>query len=271
MSSSYPDINYLRGLALEAGKIMREYFHLENVREWKDGDGEEFGSNETPLTIADTAINQMVLDRIMRDFPHVNAIGEEGSHEVPSAEYTVTWDPIDGTHAFMVGSAVSAFCISVLKGDTPFAAVIHDPLCFSPRTWHAERGKGTFLNDRQVKVSSHASLNRAQMCMVWWTGCRYNLHEVAGKLMQASVVVQNPVSLAYFGGLVASGQLEAAMFPGNKMWETAAMQCIIEEAGGRVTNIHGERVRFHEGDIQGCIASNGVLHDEILRIVRECQ
>lgn len=260
----YPDLAYLRRLALNAGNIMRTYFHLENEREWKEDDN-------TPLTIADKSINQMVLDFVAKDFPHVNAIGEEGSREVLDAEYTVTWDDIDGTHAFMVGASIAAFCISVLKGNTPLLAVIHDPLGFEPRTWYAERGKGAFVHDKPVRVSTHSELNRAQICMVWWGGCRYNLHAVAGKLMEAKATVHNPASLAYYGGLVASGNLEVAMFPGSKMWETAAMQCIVEEAGGRVTNMHGESVRFHEGDIQGCIVSNGVIHEQILQVVRECQ
>lgn len=271
MSNSLPDVVYLHGLANKVGRIIRKYFLLENEREWKAGDGPQFGSNETAMTVADKEVNQMVLEAIVRDFPQVNAIGEEGSHEVLGAEYTVTWDPIDGTHAFMVGSAVASFCITLLRGNTPLVAVIHDPLCFTPRTWQAERGNGAWLNGRRIKVSKHACWERSQVCMVWWGGCRYNMHQVAEKLMNQGVTVQNPVSLAYFGGLVASGQLEATLFPGRNMWEAAAMQCVVEEAGGRVTNIHGQPIRYDTGDIEGCIVSNGVLHDELVRMVQECQ
>lgn len=260
---TYPDLRYLERLALRAGDIMREYFYRQNEREWKE--------DATPVTIADKEINQMVLERITRDFPHVNAIGEEGRREVPGAKYTVTWDPIDGTYAFMVGSAVSAFCISVLKEDTPLLAVIYDPLGYKARMWWAEKGQGAFMNNDLVHVSTHRDLARAQICMIWWGGCRYNLHDVAGALMAAGADVQNPVSLAYYGGLVASGNLEVAMFPGKNIWETAAMQCIVEEAGGCVTNIHGDPVQYHQGDIQGCIVSNGLVHEAVVEMVRSHQ
>lgn len=264
-----PDLEYLRALAQQVGFIMQDAFYGPHTREWKPEGG---GFSETPVLAADKAINDFVLQSIVTDFPRMNALGEEGSRKIPKAEYMVAWDPIDGTNAYMIGAAISAFCISVLHRGTPIRSVIYDPLGFRPRMWFAEQGGGAFLNGRPLTKSlRHSELKRAHICLVWWHGCRYNLHEVAGKLMEAGAIVSNPLSLAYYGGLVASGTLEAAMFPGTAIWEAAAMQPIIEEAGGCITNIFGDPIRYDRGNIAGCIVSgNNAIHDAILRVVAEC-
>ena len=90
--------------------------------------------------------------------------------------------------------------------------------------------------------------------------------------MDAGAKWMNFASVAVFGGLIASGQIEASIFPGQKAWETGAMQVIVEEAGGKVTDIYGKPMRYGpNGEIEGHIVSNGWIHDELVEIVRECQ
>jgi myo-inositol-1(or 4)-monophosphatase len=258
----YPDTRYLRMLAFRAGQIMRASFAPGIAREWKE--------DETPVTAADMAINTLVLESLARTFPHIRVIAEEGSYDAPDAEYTVFCDPLDGTIPFSQGLPISTFCISVVREHTPVAGVIFDP--FQNRLWHAERGCGAFLNDRPVRVSGHAGLHRARIGMIWWHGAPYHLHQVCEKLMEAGAKWMNPSSLAILGGLVASGSFDATIYPGRKAWETAAMQVIVEEAGGRVTDIFGGAMRYGpNGEICGHIVSNGVIHDELARTVRACQ
>ena len=252
----YPDARYLSVLAAACGEIMLMNFQLGMKKEWK--------SDETPLTASDEAINKLVLDRIGQIFPKVRIIGEEGTREVADAEYTVLCDPVDGTIPFCLGIPVSAFCISVIKGNEPLAAVIYDP--FQKRMWVAEKGKGCHLytgdyecavcwespdpsyapsnewfpclngmgHERRVaSVSKHPSVHRSNICMVWWKGSDYELHDVCKGLMDAGAKWMNPCSIAYFGGLVASGELQATIFPGKNGWETAAMQLMSKKLGAR--------------------------------------
>jgi len=287
-TDTYPDSHYFRKLALRAGEITRSNFALGMAREIKDDD--------TPLTATDTVINQMVLDAIGQDFPHIHVVGEEGSLEVPNAEYVVYCDPVDGTIPFCRGIPISAFCISVIKGNTPLSAVIYDP--FQERLWEADRNRSTCLWTKKlvpasdgyvgpphtghgsyeswesspVFVSNHDTVNRSSLCMIWWKGSPYNLHGVCQKLMDEGAGWMNPVSIAYFGGLVASGELDATIFPGQKAWETAAMQLIVEGAGGKATDIHGNPIVYGKnGEIEGHIISNGRFHDQLVEIVRSCQ
>lgn len=265
-SEHYPGITYLMHLAREAGSITKKHFSLGMERATKDDD--------TPLTAADTAINQLVVDSIRKDYPHVRVIGEEGNYEVDDAEYTVLCDPIDGTIPFCRGTPISAFVISVLREHQPVAAVIYDP--FLDRLWHAAHRQGAFLvsssGATQVSVSSHSKLHRANICMVWWKGSSFNLHAAAQKLMDAGAIWGNPLTIAYYGGLLASGEQDATIFPGLKGWETAAMSLIATEAGGRATDIHGNSLRYGpNGEIEGHIISNGLIHDDLVELIESCQ
>lgn len=260
--NAYPDTSYLREIAVQAGGLMDKGFQLGMKRELK--------SDNTPITDTDTAINRFVCGMIEHDFPHVRVIGEEGNYDVPDAEYTVLCDPVDGTFPFCRGTPISSFVISVIKGNQPLAAVIYDP--FMDRMWHATKGRGAYLNNQRVRVSDHDTVNRSNICMIWWHKAPFNLHAVAAKLMDAGAVWQNPLSIAYFGGLLASGEQDATIFPGLKGWETAAMQLIVEEAGGKVTDIHGNPMVYGpKGEINGHIISNGLIHDDLVQIVGSCQ
>ncbi len=259
----YPKVAYLSNLAMQAGKITLQNFELGMQREWK--------SDETPLTATDTAINEMVLESLRCDFPHIHVIGEEGNYNVDGAEYKILLDPVDGTIPFSIGVPVSTFVISVVKENTPLVAVIYDP--FNKRMWCAERGEGTWLiNSGRVHVSKHSTVHRANICLSWWKTANYNLHTVCQKLIERGATWMNPMSMAYFGGIIASGSSEGTIFPGQIGFETAAMQLIVEEAGGKVTDIYGNPMQYGpNGEIQGHIISNGLIHDELVEIVQSCQ
>lgn len=281
---------YLRTLALEAGAIMKENFNPAMEKEWKE--------DETPLTVTDVQINRLVLKRVENDFPDVHFVGEEGSREVPNAKYAVYLDPVDGTIPFAAGIPVAAFCVAVIDLETglPVSAVIYDP--FQERIWTADKDEGTYFWTKKwnpphpgynppytgcragyhsweckaTHVSSHQTVKRSGICMVWWKDSSYDLHDVADSLMHEGAKWTNPCSIAYFGGIVASGGLEATISPGDRAWETAAMALIVEEAGGKATDIYGRPLRFGlDCRMNGHIISNGFIHDELVELVRRQQ
>lgn len=262
-NSDYPNVVYLVQLAERASMIMRSNFQRGMSRPCKD-DG-------TPLTETDTAINTLVLESIAKDYPHVAVLGEEGDQDVDGAEYRILCDPVDGTIPFSRGIPVSTFCLSVLRGDEPLVAVIHDP--FMKRTWHATRGAGAFIHDETgvwpIKVSAHAELHRSNISMIWWGGADYNLSGIAERLMHANALWGNYLSVAIMGGLVGSGEYDASIFPGRRSLETPAMQLIVEQAGGRATDIYGNTLKYGpKGETVGHIISNGLIHDRLVEIAR---
>ncbi len=256
----YPDSKDLSILAYQAGKIMRAGpCKVENK---EDG---------TPVTQADIAISQMVLDEIGRDFPYISVVSEEGRREIPNAEYLVLCDPIDGTEAFCRREPTATFCISVLKKGKPISAVIFEPT--SQSLWCADSGKGAFLNRRKISVSSHQNLSGANVCIVWWETASFNL---PGVFTQAGVLGAQRYrqsATAFFGAQVASEEFEALVTPATNGWEAAAMQLLVEEAGGKATDVFGKEMVYGPcGEIpHGQIVSNGHIHDDLVQLVASCQ
>ena len=262
----YPGTVYMAKLARQAGYIMQKNFHLGMKRETKE--------DNTPLTETDTAINDLVVRWISKDYPHIRVISEEGNYNVDGAEYTILCDPVDGTIPFCRGAPISTFVISVIKGNQPLAAIIYDP--FLERMWEAEHKLGAFLNINEkcvpIRVSKHKTILRSNICMIWWDRSPYHLNDVCAKLMDEGATVGNPLTIAYYGGLLASGEQDATIFPGQKGWETAAMQLITEEAGGMVTDIYGDPMKYGpDGEIKGHIISNGQFHYQLVNTIASCQ
>lgn len=249
-------------LALRAGDVIKNDFQL-NMKKKRKAD-------RTPVTVTDEAINQFVLEAFHADFPHIDMVGEEGSRQVAAAEYRAFCDPVDGTFPFSHGVPTSTFVLSVLREDTPLVGVIYDP--FMNRMWCGEKGKGAFLNGKRIQVSPHATLKDSRVCMIWWPKSKYNLHEVCRRLMNVGSQWDYAASIALFGALAASGESEATIYPGQSGWETAAIQVITEEAGGVVTDVFGNTQTYGpKSEIQGHVVSNGIVHDELIRLIEECQ
>ncbi|TSC72514.1 MAG: myo-inositol-1(or 4)-monophosphatase [Parcubacteria group bacterium Gr01-1014_70] len=268
MKQDYPDAPYLCNLAKRCGYVIVANFNLGMKKEWK--------ADNTPLTITDTAINSDVCAAIQRDYPHIRVVGEEESSasKIENPEYIILCDPVDGTIPFSHGLPVSTFCIAVLKDGTPLVGVIYDP--FMKRMWHAERTKGSFLGSAKVRVSNttalrHAMIYAALLHSNVLTSSLYNPLSVIHELMKNEAITIDMHSIAYFGGLVASGEFDATIYPITHGWETAAMHIIVEEASGKATDIYGNNIRYNpQGEVQGHIISNGKVHDKLVELVQKC-
>ena len=257
----YPDKNYLTDLALRAGKIITDNF---------GNTGSELKQDHTPVTMVDKSINQMVIDLVSKDFPSVGIIGEEESREIKGAEYIVIFDPMDGTFPFCWNIPISSFCISVIKENVPLVGIIYDP--FFRRMWSAEKNKGAFLNGNIIKVSRRNKLTGSSISINCWKDFPHYPCLINAKLTKIGAVCFDVKSIGYFGGLIAEGKIEASIFPGQSVWETAAMQIIVEQAGGKATDIHGDKlVYLPERKIKGHIISNGLIHQELVNLVRSCR
>ena len=262
MNQPIPDLVWLTNLAVKAGRFTTELFML--------GPGHKVKEDGTAITNSDLVINEMVLGFFERDFPHIRVISEEGGRDVLDAEYTALCDPLDGTLPFARGLPISTFCLSIIKDGQPLIAVIDDP--FMHRLWCAKRGEGAHLNGKKLSVSDHAEINHSHLGVLYWPESPYHLHETTGFLVNQGARVINPLTIAYLGGLVASGDLDATIFPGRNGWETAAMQLIVQEAGGVATDINGRLLNYHpDGKIEGHIISNGQIHNKLVDAVRRCQ
>jgi fructose-1,6-bisphosphatase/inositol monophosphatase family enzyme len=246
-------LEFAVGLAREAGEIMKENFSLGMKKEWKEDD--------SPITVTDIAINTLVLKAIQEKYPMHSFVGEEGSKVIDS-EYTWVCDPVDGTVPFSHGFPTFVFSLALTRNGESILGVIYDPMM--DRLLHAEKGNGAFLNGKRITVSDNTQFNKRMFIEAGGYSVLPTLQNV---LADEGCRILSFYSCVYAGMLVASGELAGGIYKGDKSWDAAAVKIIVEEAGGKVTDLKGEEQRY-DGEINGFIASNGLIHTKLVDLIR---
>jgi len=215
------------------------------------------------VTVADQGIEREIRSRILARYPDHGLIGEEYGTQDGDAPTRWYIDPIDGTHNFIRGVPLFGTLLAVEVEGEVQAGMISAPVL--RERWWAARGLGARARgldgERPVHVSRVARLEDAQLLY----GSRTD--NVGSGLMPGfDALIASAWRDRGFGDfwgytLLAEGAAEAMMEVGMKTWDLAAPQIVIEEAGGRVTDAFGER----RIDAASFVATNGLLHEEILR------
>lgn len=253
-------LTFAKGLALEAGEVMRQYFGTKP--------GAHLKADNTIVTIADEEINQLVIDRVKAIYPGHDVNGEEAS-SLSGARYVWACDPIDGTVPFAMELPISVFSLALVVDGRPEIGVVFAP--FSEHLYYAVRGGGAFMNDQPIQVNEKVLERGAVMNVDWWRDAGWDVMQAAHDLScETGVDISSPGSATHAAMLVARGEYVASLFPGvkGKNVDIAAAKVIVEEAGGKVTDIFGDEQRY-DRDIRGAVASNGIVHDEIIKRIRE--
>jgi len=241
-------------LAREAGEIMLKHFSLNIDIEIKD--------DSSPVTIADKEINALVIRKISEKYPTHNIITEEAPAIQKDSRYSWVCDPIDGTMPYSAGIPLSTFSLALCEDGEPILGVVYDPIL--KRLFTAEKGKGAYLNETiRMKVNTLPKI----------AGSYASITPTFGKLVEHLIVdqkVANPTywSFVYQAMMVALGKFTVAVLRLKKPWDVAALALIVKEGGGKVTDIDGNEQKY-DREVNGCIASNGLVHDEILELIRK--
>jgi myo-inositol-1(or 4)-monophosphatase len=246
-------------LAHEAGEIARNNFTLGMQREWKE-DG-------SPVTLTDLAINQRVLDVIAQHFPDHGVLGEEISAYDDSHEWLWIVDPVDGTLPFSHGIPVSAFSLGLTYKGEALLGILYD--YHSDRLVTAARGEGAFMNGRPVHVSSKATLKGtvANLEAIWnRVFSTPDLSHLPPLLENDGAKLMKLSSTVYAGMLVALGEFSVLVTRGDRPWDVVAIDIIIREAGGTVTDLYGNPLRYDQ-PLHGTVATNGLVHPRMLELI----
>jgi histidinol-phosphatase len=221
----------------------------------------------TPVSEADTAVERAIRELLAEVRPEDSVLGEEYGVSAGGGARRWILDPIDGTKGYVRGIPVWATLLALQEDGEPSVAVVSAPAM--RRRWWAARGMGAFTDDGlsdgsgQLRVSAVARLEDAQVS--------YGGLEDWQDLGRADATLELVGSCwrsRNFGDfwaymLVAEGAVEVALDPVVSLWDLAAPQLIVEEAGGRFTDLGG--VRSAEGG--DAIATNGLVHDAALAII----
>jgi histidinol-phosphatase len=167
-------------------------------------------------------------------------------------------DPIDGTKNFVRGIPVFGTLLALERDGEVVVGVASGPAL--GRRWWAARGDGAFADGGPIRVSAVDALADAQLCFGGVNGWR-----TAGRLQAFLDLVAGCKRTRGFGDfwmhmLVAEGSADVAVEPEVSLWDLAAVKVIVEEAGGRFTDLAGEP----RADGGSAASTNGALHDEVL-------
>lgn len=250
------ELKVAKEIAGEAGATMRHYFRGDQQRITKD-DG-------TPLTIADTTINRLVIERLEALFPDDGIIGEEES----TTDYGMgrKWfcDPIDGTKAFTWGVPTAMFSLGLVVDGRPVLGVCYEPML--DQMYWAVEGGGAYRNGQELAVNQSDLTDG--ILAISSSPRDYQGDSVVARLLESGATNAVFSGAVYKASAVADGRFVGYVETKVNAHDMAAIQVIVEEAGGRVSDLDGNKYDYTR-PFKGTLVSNGLVHDELLRIITE--
>jgi myo-inositol-1(or 4)-monophosphatase len=258
----------MSAIAREAGALLLQYFHQGLKIEYK-GDADL-------VTAADRAAETLIRERISKQFPSHDVLGEEQGLNDQRGDYRWYVDPLDGTTNFAHGYPVFAVSMALEhqaleerssgQQGRRIAGVIYDPT--RDELFAAEQGRGAHLNGKPIHVSKAAQLKE---CLVATGFPSHKRHKNPNIYFYHQITLRtHGVRRAGSAALdlcnVACGRFDGFWEFNLNPWDTAAGVLIVEEAGGKVSRFDGSPFEL---DSRETLASNGLVHEALLHEFQE--
>lgn len=242
-------------LAREAGEITHRYYQRACVAERKrDG---------SFVTVADREAESHVRRSIEAMFPDDSILGEEEGERAGTSNRRWIIDPLDGTYSFVCGVPLFGVLIGLEVEGEMLAGAANLPAL--NELIYAARGLGCFWNGEPARVSTTPSLEQALLLSTDFGTCaRYGFGAAAERL-QSRAAARRTWGDCYGHVLVATGRADVMLDPVMNVWDCAALQPIIEEAGGTFTDWDGQR-SIRSGN---AVSTNGALFASVMEIIGE--
>lgn len=243
-------------VAKTAGDFLLERFgKIGRIREKKEG------QKMTLVTDVDIEAERKMARLIHRECPHHDILGEEGTAERKKSDYRWLIDPLDGTHNYIRGIPLFGVSVALEYKDEVVLGVINLP--YFNQVFRAEKGKGALLNGEKIFVSKR---NLEETIAVYDStlrddkGLKISFLE---RLARRTFTIRSLGSAAIHQSLLARGSVDLIVEYQEAPWDFSAGALLVEESGGKITDMEG---RSWNPYMPQYIASNGRIHDEILRI-----
>ena len=267
MPLSQPELDSLTHIAIQAaqrgGSVLTDYAQK----------GFEIHKKDHPINLvteADLHAEKVVIQSITQAYPdHQILSEEEGLQALQNSPFKWIIDPLDGTTNFAHGFPMYNVSIGLEYEGEVLIGVVYDPT--RQELFLGQKGKGATLNNTPIHVSTTPKLGEALLV----TGFAYDVHTVADnnlkEFCQFTLKARGirrtgtaAIDLCY----IACGRLDGFWELKLNPWDTAAGKLMVEEAGGKVTNYHGQPFSIYGKDL---IASNGLIQDEMVAVLKEAR
>ena len=216
--------------------------------------------DNSPVTKADIEVEKLIRKIITKNFPDHGIIGEELPPVNPKAKYQWVIDPIDGTKRFSIGHPYWSILIAVLENFKPVVGISFFPA--TNELFQARKGKGSYLNGKNLQVSKTSKLEKAFLI----TGALSHFSKIS-KEKQLLKLIKSCRSNGGDGysvghNFLLKGKVDICMETGN-LYDFVAPAFIVKEAGGRYSDFSGNE-DLNSGT---CLLTNGLLHDQVLSLL----
>lgn len=256
MTEYQAELDVAVSVAHKAGEIMRQYF---------DGDQQKvYKEDNTPLTVADTLVNSMVIEQLAQSFPDDIVIGEEESTGGYGDGRRWFCDPIDGTKAFTWGVPTAMFSLGLVVDGVPTVGVTYDP--FLDRMYTAVRGGGAFCNGQPLQVSDETLENGI-------VAIGSGVKDTRRGLPYLDEFIDQHIRTASFSGavyksmLVARGKFVGYVLDKVNAYDMAASHVILTEAGGVISGYDGQPYDYTRPFRGTIIGNSPETHRHLAEIV----
>lgn len=216
------------------------------------------------VTQADVALNNIILDGIRAQYPNDTILSEEDNPVEGSNQFFWSVDPVDGTFNFSRGISHFAVAIGGLLENEPVFGVIHAPDLQIEA--HATPDEGCRVNDQPVKCSQRDVLEESLLvCEFGYKDRQLKLLKSMYPLIQEvayiEVVACSAIGLLY----LAQGKIDGFIhLQVDNIWDILPGAMLVQAAGGKVTDLNGEPLRWIEDTALDVVASNGYIHNKLL-------
>jgi len=218
------------------------------------------------VTEVDKISEEMITSKIKALFPDHDILAEEFTDINSGSDFRWIIDPLDGTTNYIHGFPFFCVSLALERLNTMVVGIVYDPIL--DEMFVAEKGKGTFLNEREIHVSNTHSIVKSLLA----TGFPYDIQKDNGnnlnyfnKMILKAQAIRRAGSAALDLAYVAAGRFDGFWELKLNPWDIAAGWLLVEEAGGLVTDIAGRDYYLESSSI---LASNGIIHKEIIDVLK---
>ncbi|MEX2368901.1 MAG: inositol monophosphatase [Candidatus Paceibacterota bacterium] len=254
-----PDLQFAKETLLQVSFKAEKALRIPYETKWK--------LDNSPVTDIDLMVSELVISALKKEYPDDAIYSEEAPKTDGSSGFTWVLDPIDGTQVLGM-LPTSTICLArVNPQGQPVLGVVANPI--TGELFYSESGN-SFLNDQKMSVSKKGDMKSAYI----YLGSRINPLFASNGTIYDSIEscggkVFNIRSLAYSCAMVASGKAEGAYMGISTPYEAASVKLLVENAGGKITDLEGGKIERFDGEMNGLIASNGAgnIHEQLVSFV----
>ena len=261
IQDSLPELNLALEASLSAGKAIMEIYNTNYETKTKDDD--------SPITEADLVSNKIIKEVLGKSNHYI--LSEEDKDDKKRLEHNELWiiDPLDGTSDFIDKTGEFTVMIALIENGKPVLGIINWPA--ENTIFVAQKGKGAYRYSGQWDKISVTNTSDLKKCKA--VGSRHHLSDKEKDLIkQLEISDFTSIGSSLKVGKISAGEADVYLTFTNKMkeWDSAASNCIITEAGGKMTDMLGNEIIYNNEVVNhqnGILVTNGILHEKILNVI----